>query len=194
MARRLRKINPAGHPVVVLHPGPTWPVREWPSQRWRELAELISGSTSAIMIKIGTDLDSMGRVRPLGSIPNAIDWMNQLDVSETAALLELASVFVGIDSGPLHIAGILGVPAVGLFAPISGHLRLHPGARTTIVSSSVHCLGCHHLPTGQLHWKTGCPYDIVCMREIAAEDVFEILLQHIEARSAPIEARTNRRQ
>jgi ADP-heptose:LPS heptosyltransferase len=136
------------------------------------------------MIKIGTDLDSMGRVRPLGPIPNASDWTNQLDVSETAALLELASVFVGIDSGPLHIAGMLGLPAVGLFGPISGHLRLRPDAKATIVSGSADCLGCHHMPTGPLHWRTGCPYDIMCMREIAAEDVFGVIVQHIEAPSA----------
>jgi ADP-heptose:LPS heptosyltransferase len=134
------------------------------------------------MIKIGNDLDSMGRVRPCAPIPNAVDWTNQLDMSETAALLELAAVFVGIDSGPLHIAGALGVPAVGLFGPISGHLRLHPRARATIVSSSAPCLGCHHKPTGQLHWKTGCPYDIACMREITATDVFAAVAVHIGTR------------
>jgi ADP-heptose:LPS heptosyltransferase len=131
------------------------------------------------MIKIGTDLDSLGRMRPFAPIPNAVDWTNQLDVSETAALLEQASAIVGIDSGPLHIAGVLGVPAVGLFGPIFGHLRLHPQARATIVSGSVDCLGCHHMPTGQLHWKTGCPHDIVCMREITAKDVFTAVVPHI---------------
>jgi len=162
-----------------MHPGPTWPVREWPAENWSELAQRIAESTSAIIIKIGTDLDSMGRVRPLAPIPVAVDWTNQLDVSETAALLEFASVLIGIDSGPLHIAGALGVPAVGLFGPIFGHLRVHPDARTTIVSSNVPCLGCHHRPTLPLHWRTGCPYDIVCMREITVKDVFAAVRPYI---------------
>jgi ADP-heptose:LPS heptosyltransferase len=182
LARRLRNVNPWQRPIVVFHLGPTWPVREWPAENWRELAERVSESTSAIMIKIGIDLDSMGQVRPCAPIPNAVDWTNQLDISETAALLELAAVFVGVDSGPLHIAGALGVPAVGLFGPISGHLRLHPRSRTTIVSSNAPCLGCHHKPTGQLHWKTGCPYDIACMREITARDVFTAVAAHIGSR------------
>lgn len=180
VARRLRKINPDRHPVVVLHPGPTWPVREWPAHRWSELAEFISKNTPAVMIKIGTDRDSMGRARPSAPIPNATDWTNQLNITETAALLEQANAFVGIDSGPLHIAGVLKVPAVGLFGPIAAKLRLHPQARATIVTGSVDCLGCHHRPTGQLHWKTGCPYHIVCMDQISAEDVYTALAPHID--------------
>jgi len=87
------------------------------------------------MIKIGTDLDSMGRVRSPEPIPNAIDWTNQLDVSETAALLELASVFVGIDSGPLHVAGILGLPAVVVVNKVD-----RPDARITEVVAETHDL------------------------------------------------------
>ena len=172
LTRQLLKVNPARRPVVVLHPGPSWPVREWPAQRWCELADIISARTRAMMIKIGTDLDSLGRVRPCAPIPNTVDWTNQLGVIEIAALLEQASVFVGIDSGPLHIAGVLGVPAVGLFGPVSANLRLHAHARATIVAGKVDCLECHHSPTGHLHWKTGCPNHIACMREITAKDVF----------------------
>jgi ADP-heptose:LPS heptosyltransferase len=169
---RLSKVNPARHPVVVLHPGPSWPVREWPAERWRELAEIISARTPAIMIRIGTDLDTLGRVRPSAPLPNTIDWTNQLGVIEIATLLEQASVFVGIDSGPLHLAGVLGVPAVGLFGPISADLRLHPHARVTVVAGKVDCLRCHHRATGHLHWRIGCPNDIACMREITAQEVF----------------------
>ena len=179
LARRLREINPRRDPVVVLHPGPTWPVREWPWQRWCELAALVSANMSAIMIKIGTDIDDMQAVRS-ACIPGIIDWTNQLSVIETVALLEQASAFVGIDSGPLHVAGVLGVPSVGLFGPIAGELRLHPRAQSTIVTSRVDCLGCHHAPKGPHHWRTGCPRDIACMREIAAEEVFQALAPHIQ--------------
>ena len=103
--KKLREINPRGRPILVLHPGPTWPVREWPLNRWCELAELIRARTTAIMIKIGTDLDSMRRPRPIPPIPHAVDWTNRLTLIQTLALLEQASGFVGIDSGPLHLAG-----------------------------------------------------------------------------------------
>ena len=40
---------------------------------------------------------------------------------------------------------------------------LHPHARVTVVTDNLDCLGCHHAPGGQLHWRTGCPRDIACM-------------------------------
>jgi ADP-heptose:LPS heptosyltransferase len=187
LTRRLRKVNRARHPVIVLHPGPSWPVREWPAQRWCELAEIISARTGAMIIKIGTDLDSLGRLTPSAPIPNTVDWTNQLGVVEIAALLEQASVFIGIDSGPLHLAGVLGVPAVGLFGPVSANLRLHPHARVTVVAGKVDCLGCHHRLTGHLHWKTGCPNDIACMREITAKEVFAVVADHLGAVDRPLD-------
>jgi ADP-heptose:LPS heptosyltransferase len=187
MAQRLREINPNQRPVIVFHPGPTWQVREWPSPQWSELAELVSARTSAIMIKIGTDVDSMRRVRPLSPTPNVVDWTNKLDVIEIVALIEQASTFVGIDSGPLHVAGVLGVPSVALFGPISGQLRVHPRAQAIIVTSSVSCLGCHHRPEGPLHWRTGCPNDIACMRGIAPDEVFNRLMECLARHKDAIE-------
>jgi hypothetical protein len=57
------------------------------------------------------------------------------------------------------------------------------------VSGSVDCLGCHHMPTGQLHWRTGCPHDILCMRKIAAEDVFAALVEHIGSTTGSVPSR-----
>jgi ADP-heptose:LPS heptosyltransferase len=188
MKRRLLAANTGGQSIVVLHPGPSWPVREWPHHRWCELTEIISARIAAIIIKIGMDLDSYGHLRPSAYIPNTVDWTNQLDVIEIAALLEQADLFVGIDSGPLHIAGVLGVPAVGLFGAISANLRLRPSAPATIITGKLDCLGCHHSPTGHLHWRTGCPNDIACMREITAKEVFAAVARYLEpeiARSRP---------
>src|SRR5205814_9464483 len=131
---------------------------------------------SAMMIKIGTGIDSMRETRPVKPIPNVVDWSNKLSVMETMALLELSSAFVGIDSGPLHLAGVLGVPSVGLFGPIDGKLRLHPRAQTKIVTGNTSCLGCHHGLTGRLHWRTGCPYNIECMQGIWADTVSRTLI------------------
>lgn len=186
LSRRLHKINPENRPLIVMHPGPTWPVREWPFHRWCELARLIRVHTPAAMIKIGTDLDSMRRKRPLSALPGAVDWTNSLTIMEMVALIEVASVFIGIDSGPLHLAGILGVPSVGLFGPISSDRRIHPGANTVTITGDVACLGCHHQPTGPGHWRTGCPHDMECMRKISAEEVFTrlanlVLIHNLEA-------------
>jgi ADP-heptose:LPS heptosyltransferase len=185
--RRLKEINHDGRPLIVFHAGPTWPVREWPAQRWNELAELVSAKTSAIMIRIGTDRDSMRRLRVLSPIPDVLDWINMLDVVETVALLENASAFVGIDSGPLHVAAALGIPSVALFGPISGRLRMQAHARAIVVTGEVGCLGCHHRAEGPLHWRTGCPHDMACMDHISAEKVFRHLVEALSHRGSFIQ-------
>ena len=173
VARRMRAVNPHGNPVVVFHPGATWAVKEWPHQSWCEFAELIATNSKAVVIRIGTNVESNGRIRTPEPIAGTVDWTNELDVMEVAALLAAADALVGVDSGPLHVAGALGRFAVGLFGPTSAHLIIHPSGQVAPVSADVNCLGCHHSPMGHLHWYTGCPHDIICMHQIRAKTVFE---------------------
>jgi ADP-heptose:LPS heptosyltransferase len=181
IARRLQIVNPLKLPVVVLHPGPSWRVREWPSDRWGELGTKIFSTRSAVMIKIGTDVGSDLLVRQAASIPAACDWVNSLEVIEFVALLEQASAFVGIDSGPLHIATAMGVPSVALFGPTNGRLRVHPRAKTIFVTGEVSCLGCHHAFPAHLHWRSGCPNNIACMEGITSDHVLDALSECLRA-------------
>jgi ADP-heptose:LPS heptosyltransferase len=185
VAQSLRKVNPLQLPLIVMHAGPAWAVREWPIGRWAELSEKIGSRTSAIIIQIGADLEA-GRqlTRPL-RIPHTVNWVNKLDLVEFVALLELANVYVGIDSGPLHIATTIGVPSIGLFGPTLAPLFLHPRASTKVIAGSSKCIGCHHSLTGPIHWRTGCPNNIVCMEEITTEQVLDAVLKCLE----PIEVR-----
>jgi ADP-heptose:LPS heptosyltransferase len=177
VAESLYTINPRRLPLIVMHAGPAWLVREWPIGRWAELSKTIGSCTSAVIIQIGTDFEA-GRqlLRPL-RIPDTVDWVNKLDLLELAALLELANVYVGIDSGPLHIAATIGVPSIGLFGPTLAPLFLHPRASTKVITGSSKCIGCHHSLTGPIHWRTGCPNNIVCMEEITTEQVFCAVLK-----------------
>jgi hypothetical protein len=190
MARRVSEVNPRGNPIVVFHPGATWPVKEWTHQSWCELAELIATNSEAVIIRIGTNVESNGRVRALEPVPHTIDWTNELDVTETAALLAEADALVGVDSGPLHLAGAVGCFSVGLFGPTSGHLIVHPDAPVALITAGVRCLGCHHSPMGHLHWKTGCPHDIICMRQISAKRVFEALAPYLGRKRNGVDQRS----
>jgi ADP-heptose:LPS heptosyltransferase len=125
------------------------------------------------MVQIGTEVN-LSELHNHASprVPGAIDWINRLSIMETVALLEQSRLFLGIDSGPLHLATTLGIPTIGLFGPVMGSLRAHPRAPFTCLTANVPCLGCHHDPAGELHWRTGCPYDIRCMKLISVDDVF----------------------
>jgi ADP-heptose:LPS heptosyltransferase len=178
-------MNPQGRPITVVHSGPTWPVKEWPLERWSKLTEKIAANGS-IVIHVGTDFDSARRYVPQRPVPKAINWIGLLNLAELVALLERASIFIGIDSGPLHVATALGLPSVGLFGPTEGKLHVHPRARAVAVKGTSSCLGCHYELTGPGHWKSGCRNDIVCMREITVDQVLNAVSHLLKTRIEPI--------
>src|SRR5262249_17050300 len=84
--KRLVAVNRQGYPVIVVHTGPTWPVRDWPMERWCELVEKIAANGS-VVIHVGTHFDSYLRRIPPRLIPNTINWTNALNLIELVALL-----------------------------------------------------------------------------------------------------------
>jgi len=102
---------------AALHPFAASRSRCLPLPEWTALA-LALQSRDLPVLWIGTagELDELRSLRthPPGTY---VDQLGDGSLSTTAAALSLASLFVGHDSGPLHVAGALGVPVVGVFAP-----------------------------------------------------------------------------
>jgi ADP-heptose:LPS heptosyltransferase/glycosyltransferase involved in cell wall biosynthesis len=172
MGRRLRKINLETRPVVVIHTGPTWQVKEWPTANWRELVTRMKDELGIVVVQIGQDYCATGETRLSPRIEGSVDWVGQLSIKEMLALLKTAQLFVGIDSGMLHLAGAVSAPCVGVFGPTDPQCILPRESPALGVTSKVECLGCHHNVQGPTHWQSGCPNAIRCMSELSVEDVF----------------------
>lgn len=168
MSRDLR----GGAPLVVIHTGPTWKIREWLNERWSELVTRLKSELGVEVIQIGQDsyVTGDGRVSPRAV--GAVDWVGKLSMDQMLALLKDADLFVGIDSGMLHMAGVVRTACVGIFGPIDPDCRLPIGSPAVGVTAQVPCLGCHHNAGGPGHWITGCPHEIRCMSNLRVEDVF----------------------
>lgn len=66
---------------------------------------------------IGTS-GELAEVRASAHAPGYyVDQLGNGSLSSSAAALSLASLFIGHDSGPLHVSGAFGIPVLGLFAP-----------------------------------------------------------------------------
>jgi len=171
IARTRRKfLLPAGKPIVTINPGPTWAVRNWPASYWRQLIKMLHELGDFEIIQVGlkqkrhpSAFDELERVIPL---------MSKLRVDELAAVIAMSRLVISIDSGPIHLAGAVGTPVLGLFGAINPALRLPPESPALALHANVPCLFCHHqTPIG--HWESGCPHDIRCMEELKPEIVFE---------------------
>jgi ADP-heptose:LPS heptosyltransferase len=53
----------------------------------------------------------------LTALPQALDLVGKLDLPEVAAVLARAAMFIGNDSGLMHLAAAAGAPTLGLFGP-----------------------------------------------------------------------------
>jgi heptosyltransferase III len=176
---RLKRERLCEKPFVVIHTGPTWKVREWPESNWCRLVAEFKTQKHLEVIQIGQDQTSFGETRKAPRAAGARNWVGTLTIDQTLALLSLADLFVGIDSGVLHLAGALNTPCVGIFGPTDPACRLPKNPRATSVTLHIPCLGCHHDVQGPRHWQSGCPHDIRCMLELTTGEVLAACDKHL---------------
>ena len=159
---------------VVIHTGPSWPVREWSTTSWEQLVQKLSDRGYKDILQIGTTQHSLtagaGDVKLIAGTTSLVD---KLSLEETIALISLADLFIGIDSGMLHIAAAVGTKSIGLWGATSAEFRFSPKNRKYHVVSSISCQGCHHRAI-KMHWISGCPEDIHCMKVISVKTVYNI--------------------
>jgi ADP-heptose:LPS heptosyltransferase len=134
------------------------------------LVDKIHGEYDTVIIQFGIHIS--GKLNAYDALTGVQSLVSRLNTEELVALLAGCDLLVAIDSGPVHIAGAVGTPVVGLYGALDPRCFLPPDSPAVGVFSEVPCLFCHHkTPLG--HWKSGCPNDIRCMVELDVEKVFQ---------------------
>ena len=109
-ARLFAEPSPNQRSYVVLHPMASTPDKTWPSSNFLAVAEHLDkrlGLDPVFIAGPGESLDAFARYRCCASAP----------LEEIKSLLAGASIFIGNDSGPAHMAAAFGLPVVVLFGP-----------------------------------------------------------------------------
>jgi len=170
--------------LIGINPGPSWRVREWKASNWQQLINNIHSEYDALIVQFGINI---------GDGPSEYDNLNgvksvaaRLNGDELVALIAICDLIVSIDSGPVHLAGAVGTPVIGLFGPLDPASRLPPDSAAPALGlfSDVPCLFCHNR-TPVIHWIDGCPNDIACMKKLDCQTVFEAvksILPHCKRR------------
>lgn len=121
-AARAAALLPGG-PWLILGPTANWRVKMWPAERFIALAQkltapggLLPGARIAILGGPGEAERDMA-APALAALPEAVDLVGRLSLPEVAAVLARGALFVGNDSGLMHISAATGAPTLGLFGP-----------------------------------------------------------------------------
>ncbi len=122
-------------PVIGLGPTANWEGKIWPADRFvavfRALAEAMPGARAAVFA--GPGLAERDLAAPvLAAIPGAIDLVGTLSLPEVAACMRKVKIFIGNDSGLMHIAAASGAPTLGLFGRSRADEYAPAGERTAV--------------------------------------------------------------
>ena len=148
-------------PYLVLGPGGSAAIRRWPAENFSSLADIISREFDLAVVVSGNREERGTLLRVAGTMKRKATVSSDLNILSTTELLTRSSLFVGNESGLLHLAATLGVPGVGILG--GGHFnRYFPYGSVRIVHHPLDCYECN--------WKCKFP-EPYCITDITVEDV-----------------------
>jgi ADP-heptose:LPS heptosyltransferase len=106
-----------GAPPVIVGLGASKPAKRWPAERYGALARALADEGLAVCLIGGPGERDDARVAREAAGPRVRDLVGQTSLVELAALCRGARLFVGGDTGPMHVAVASGLRAVVLFGP-----------------------------------------------------------------------------
>jgi lipopolysaccharide heptosyltransferase II len=162
--------------IVVMHVSAGNPFRRWPIDAFAEVAAGVARHDPAVHVIVTSgpsEADAASRViddaraRLAGGDRGRILACGEFSLAELRALVEHAALYVGGDSGPMHIAATSRVPIVSLYGPTLP-VRSEPWRSRTIPAAAVDVEGLACRPCEQ---RVCVPGDFRCLTGIRPEDV-----------------------
>ena len=102
---------------------------------------------------------------------NGVVNVSSLDIRESASYIKRCDLFVGPDSGLMHLAAAVKTTSLVIFGSIPPEKRIrHYETHSSIRMDELGCIGC---------WYKPCPYNIKCMKDLSAERVFNKIKEMI---------------
>ncbi len=161
---KLSAIRTEEGPLVIFHYGTTWETKLWSIDAWIELARSL-WETKAIppLLTWGNEEELEAVKRIASACPHTIVWPRG-NLEELMALLKMADLVIGGDTGPIHIAAALGTSTISYYRA-TDHRRNGPrGEKHTCFQSTMDCSPC---------LLRTCPQDEQCRYSIPAEKILE---------------------
>ncbi len=116
---------------AILNPGAGWGAKRWPAERHGEVAHKLAGYGVQSIVNYGPGEEELARAAETAS-DGAAQAMS-CTISELIALTRRARLFIGGDTGPLHLAAALRVPVVAIYGPTDPARNGPYGTRSVVL-------------------------------------------------------------
>jgi lipopolysaccharide heptosyltransferase I len=118
---------------AIINPGAGWGAKRWPADRYGQVAHALAGQGVRSIVNYGPGEESLAETVRATSSGVAIPW--KCSISQLIALTRRALLFIGGDTGPLHLAAALQVPVVAIFGPTDPTRNGPFGTRSIVLRS-----------------------------------------------------------
>lgn len=156
---------------VVLHPFASWSAKEWGIQKFLELYKKLANNELIPKIIVPGNIEKLEEI--ITELKkNRIDYVITYNIDELINVIKKSSVLIGNDSGPIHIAAMLGLATFTIFGPTNPAYIINSGEQHEFIQRKISCI-----PSGDNKYclkdagRKGCNrFD--CMLDLSVEEVF----------------------
>jgi len=168
-------------PVIVIHAGTGAAVKLWRNEAWARCADALvklfparlTNAAPARIILTGSKSERPMLEEVASGMDSSSLLLTDLTVGELAALLGRASLVLGVDNGPLHLAVAQGTPTIGIFGPTDPRIFGPWGnpEQHIVIASTHRCATCLAIPCGRLDFTPDELPRHPCTRLVTEEEV-----------------------
>lgn len=153
-------------PFAIINPGAAWPNKRWPPVYFAEVAVALKKRHGLKSIVLwGPDEEQLARdVADASQGSAAVS--PPTTIAELVSLLKAAAVMISGDTGPIHVAGAMGTPLVGVFGPTSPERNGPWASRDLTVSRFEAC---------QCQYQRRCHAKRWCLLEVSPREVIDLV-------------------
>jgi heptosyltransferase II len=163
---------------IALCPGAEYgPAKRWLPERFAEAAKTISEQTKAKWILFGTANDAaLGKTIATELGDNCVNRIGQTTLDQLIDEVRRCRLLLTNDTGTMHLAALLGVPAVAIFGSTDPRLTAPLGDNHIILRHQVECSPC---------FLRECPIDFRCMKAVTIDEVAAAVLSILKTPRRP---------
>ncbi len=172
--RRFRAENELeGSKLVILHIGAGNEFRDWGEENLTTLTRMLSLVPAVRVVLVGVTTDRPRAQAIQRDVPlSALSLVGEINLIELRELIAGAALFVGPDSGPMHIAAATSTSIVALFGPtVPANFAPWQPSQATLIEKALDCRPCKQ--------RSCITDDFRCLRTITPEEVLAASLKHL---------------
>lgn len=129
--------------LIAIAPGCKTKSNQWPIENFIELGRDIVAAEDCELIVVGGKAEFDLGEKILTEIGEGINAAGKFGVRDSAVLLSLCDLYIGLDTGTTHLAYAVGIPTLGIYGERNNPGQWFPlGEKNTVVSRPVPCSGC----------------------------------------------------